>query len=62
MIIIHHINEEEYREAIDNLKHVKDEIVNDLLYRYCHIFMKHEPGRFYYFHEIKFFKFNFKKN
>lgn len=47
MIIIHHINEEEYREAIENLKHVKDEIVNnDLLYRYCHIFMKHEPGNF----------------
>lgn len=44
MIIIHHINEEEYRDAIENLKHVKDEIVNDLLYRYCHIFMKHEPG------------------
>lgn len=44
MIIIHHINEEEYREAIENLKHVKDETVNDLLYRYCHIFMKNEPG------------------
>ena len=45
MIILHHINEEQYKEAISNLKYVKDETFNNLLYRYCHIFMKHEPGK-----------------
>lgn len=43
-IILHHINEEQYKEAINNLRFIKEEFVNEILYRYCHVFMKHEPG------------------
>lgn len=44
MIILHYINEEQFKLAINSLKKVQDEKLNDLLYKYCPIFMRHEPG------------------
>jgi hypothetical protein len=43
MIILHHINEENYSQAIENLVHVDPKKLNEVLYKYCHIFMQYEP-------------------
>lgn len=44
LIILHHINEEEYKEAIYNLKYLREDKVIELIYRYAHILMSNEPG------------------
>lgn len=43
MIILHHINEENYKEAIRNLKNVKDKNSMEVIQKYSHILMKFEP-------------------
>lgn len=43
MIIQHHINEENYKEAIKNLKSVKDKSSLEVIQKYSYILMKHEP-------------------
>lgn len=43
MIIQHHINEENYKETIKNLKSVKDKSSLEVIQKYSYILMKHEP-------------------
>lgn len=43
MIITHHINEEEYEEAIQKIEFVKTDRVKKIIYRYAHILMKEKP-------------------
>ena len=43
MIIQHHINEENYKETIKNLKSVKDKSSMEVIQKYSYILMKHEP-------------------
>lgn len=49
MVILHFLNEENYKKAIENLKFLKGERVLDFIYSYCHILMRHEPGSSAYF-------------
>lgn len=42
MIILHHINEENFKVAINNLKKVKDKKVSEVVYKYAHIFFREE--------------------
>lgn len=42
MIILHHINEENFKVAINNLKKVKDRKVSEVVYKYAHIFFREE--------------------
>lgn len=44
---MHHINEENYEEAINNLELVKDnsDKFEQILLKYCHIFMQFEPRK-----------------
>ena len=46
MIILHHINEEQYKDAIENLNNILNDQckINEIIYRYCHVFIRHEPG------------------
>lgn len=43
MIILHHINDENYKEAISNLYKVVDKNSIEVITRYSHILMKFEP-------------------
>jgi|JI61114C2RNA_FD_contig_71_1900856_length_3073_multi_2_in_0_out_0_3 hypothetical protein len=40
MIILHHINKEEFKTAINNLKRVRDKKVVEVVYKYAHIFFR----------------------
>lgn len=40
MVIVHHINEEDFKTAINNLKKIKDKRVVDVIYKYSHIFFR----------------------
>jgi hypothetical protein len=40
MIILHHINQEDFKTAINNLKKIKDKKVVDVVYKYSHIFFR----------------------
>jgi len=40
MIILHHINEEDFQKAITNLKLVGDKKVVEVVYKYAHIFFR----------------------
>ena len=40
MIILHHINQEDFRTAINNLKKIKDKKVVEVVYKYSHIFFR----------------------
>ncbi|KAM3137990.1 hypothetical protein pb186bvf_009885 [Paramecium bursaria] len=42
-IIQHHINQENYKDAINNLKSVKDSSSMEVIQKYSHILMKFEP-------------------
>ncbi|EGR34772.1 vacuolar sorting protein, putative [Ichthyophthirius multifiliis] len=41
MIILHHINEEQYDQALKYLFQIKEKHINEVLYKYCHIFMRY---------------------
>lgn len=45
MIIMHYINEEDYSEALNNLQFLlkNAEKFEEILLKYCHIFMQYEP-------------------
>lgn len=43
MIILHHINEENYKEAIKNLRNVHDKSSMEVIQKYSYILMKQEP-------------------
>lgn len=43
MIILHHINEENYKEAINNLRNVQHKNSLDVIQKYSYILMKYEP-------------------
>ncbi len=45
MVILHHINEENYKEAIKNLKNVKDKNSMEVIQKYSYILMKFEPDQ-----------------
>ncbi len=45
MIITHHINEEEYEEAIQKIEFVKADRMKSIIYRYAHILMKEKPRK-----------------
>jgi hypothetical protein len=40
MIILHHINQEDYRQAIRDLRKVRDKRVVEVVYKYAHIFFR----------------------
>lgn len=40
MIILHHINQEDFQTAINNLKKIRDKKVVDVVYKYSHIFFR----------------------
>jgi hypothetical protein len=44
MIILHHINEENYARALNYIEKLKEKRILELLYKYGHIFMQHEPA------------------
>ena len=43
MIILHHINEENYKEAISNLRNVQHNNSLEVIQKYSYILMKYEP-------------------
>ena len=44
-IVKHHINKEEYKEALEKIKECKEpEVVKQIVNSNCHIFMKKSPG------------------
>jgi hypothetical protein len=42
IVIMSLINEEKFAPALEEINSLKTEVKKDLLYRYCHIFMRHE--------------------
>ena len=53
MVILHYLNEENYKKAIEHLKQLKPNQVLDFIYKYCHILMRHEPGKFFMYYSLK---------
>ena len=45
MVMLHNINQQDFKKALSKLEHVDPSSKENLLYRYAPVFMKHEPKK-----------------
>ena len=45
MIVMHYLSEEAYEKALEYLKNVKDPKIDDVVYKYSHIFFRYETEK-----------------
>ena len=45
MIVMHYLSEQAYEKALEYLKNVKDSKIQDVVYKYSHIFFRYETEK-----------------